>query len=726
MLTPEIIHSTFDHPLHTRFDEGLNDVWISSRSRWGSNRWDFDNATHGSKSCGSRVNWNIDLPNGRSLLDAEYATLLNWLRRFVWSLFVAPGDNATALKPGSVARVNAGLVRVVPWLVENSIRLPKELDRYALNTFRQDLPQLLATSNDDVDGDSVGAGIGRSVANYTVGIIYKLWQQRRALEDCGIEPMPERPWPEIRGAHTLALSVATEAAGWIQPLPDEIAVPLINRATWFLDAPADDAMRLQDALMDACDRRPGTHRIAPGNSTTTRARWQREACASFSFSCPKGEDSPWHPPLPLRKGGAGEHSALLQSLRLVKRVQTAAILTLQWSTGMRASELCGLRAGIDLKTGLPLSVQVQASSTGLNEEFLLVSELSKTEGAPRPVPWRLGMRPIGSKEIPIAVRALLILDRLLAPYRKLLETDRLLISISSSQGLPKTRDGVAKMTAQRINDLYRDFVAECVDLRQLPDSSAHFVSTNDLVKWRESNGRIITSHQVRKTFAQYVLSVDPRLLPAVKRQFHHISMAMTEAGYWGNNVLQIEPVHAVAAQQTAMIVFELATGRTKVAGKMGVQLELHIADLSKRLSGMGIEAGWREAVRWSRSNGLQITFGAHGGCFPANPSKMECWKRAGKRPLGNLAPNYSTREPGVCAGCSCFLIDARHIPFWESRYLENEVAYREAKARGDEASFRRVRDRAAQARAFLHHVGADLAELKRRVDQEANTDVKNI
>src|SRR5205085_330784 len=113
------------------------------------------------------------------------------------------------------------------------------------------------------------------------------------------------------------------------------------------------------------------------------------------------------------------------------------------------------------------------------------------------------------------------------------------------------------------------------------------------VRWRVSKGRILTSHRLRKTYALYVLSVDPRLLPAVKRQFQHLSMAMTERGYWGTNILQIEPVNAVAAQQTAMFMFELATGRTKTAGKMGDQLEVQIVELRAKLSGLGIEAGWR-------------------------------------------------------------------------------------------------------------------------------------
>ena len=718
--TAGVIKTTVAGPLHLRQDADLPEAWVSTTSQWKSRTWDLDNPTNGAKASGSRIIWDIELHNGHNLLDATHGALLDWLRRFVWSLFAAPCGNAVALKPGSAGVVSAGLARLVPWLVENSIRLPKELDRAALDIYRQDLPSLMAASADDLNDDLDDTAIGQSMAYSALSIVYKLWQQRQAFLDCGIEPMPDRPWPEMQGANTLAKEIATEAKGWIQPLPDEIAVPLINRATWFLGTCAEDVIRLQEALMEAYHRPPGAHGNGPGVSTPARSYRQRSACADFSFSVPAGDSVPWHPPLLRKKIDDSSQSSLLRSLQLVKRVQAAAMLDIQWSTGMRASELCGLSAGVDLKTGLPSSVEVRVSASGLNEEFILRGELSKMEEVPREVPWRLGMRPLGSEELPIAVRALLVLDRLLAPYRDLFRTDRLLVSLTSKNGLPKTSDGVGRMTCQQINNLYRDFIAEWVDLSQIPDESEHRIAPGDLVKWRESKGRIITSHQLRKTYAQYVLAVEPRLLPAVKRQFHHMSLAMTERGYWGNNIRQIEPIHAVAAQQTAMLMYELATGRTKVAGKMGVQLEEHIADLSQRLSGMGIERGWREAVRWVRSNGLHITFGAHGGCLPLRPSKMECWKRASERPLGSSAPNYDTREPGVCAGCSCFWMDARHVPFWEIRYVENEVAYREGIARGDEPSFRRIRDRAAQARAFLLHVGADVKLLDQRVHEETN------
>jgi hypothetical protein len=99
------------------------------------------------------------------------------------------------------------------------------------------------------------------------------------------------------------------------------------------------------------------------------------------------------PPLPL----IGPTHRLRQ---LIIAVRSAAHIVIQATTGMRISEICGLKAGIDPETGLPFSVEVQESLNGLSEVFILTSCLSKTEDTPRAVPWILGYRPKGSMDLP--------------------------------------------------------------------------------------------------------------------------------------------------------------------------------------------------------------------------------------------------------------------------------------------------------------------------------------
>ncbi|MFC5570819.1 hypothetical protein ACFPN1_12185 [Lysobacter yangpyeongensis] len=525
--------------------------------------------------------------------------------------------------------------------------------------------------------------------------------------------MPEKPWGEYKGAHSIATQIATEELGWIQPLPDEVAVPLLNRATWFLHTPASDLLELQAEMEAAYYRLPGRHPNGNGTSESAREHRQSKICKEWRFSVFEGDERSWHPPL-----AACATAPTQRALRLIKSLQSAAMLTIQGFTGLRVSELCGLPAGVDPHTGLPHCVECKLSASGLHEIFVLKTELSKTEETPRDTCWQIGLRPVGSEELPIPVRAIIILDELLAPYRRLINSKQLLVSLRASRGLPKTPSGVEKITRDRVLAMYKDFVEEWVDLSELPEESAHPTQSLDLKDWRESKGRILTTHQLRKTFALYVLSVDPRLLPAIKRQFQHVSLAMTESGYWGGNPNQVEPVHSVSAQQTALIMYELATGRKKIAGQASERLEVGASQLKKLVEGLSLEQGWRKAVRWVRDNDIHSGFSFYGGCLPLATSEMECWKRTGAKPLGHQNPNYLTRDQGVCSGCRCFWMDARHVPKWEQRYVENETAFRLAESRGDTASFRRIRERARQAAALLRSIDFDLSSAEQKIKEE--------
>src|SRR5437868_6132644 len=102
MLTAEIITLTSGTPLHLYTASELTTQWVSSRSRWRDVRWLFDNPTPGIHPSHSAMVWNVLLPDHTLLTDPQHSRLLDWLRRFVWSLFAAPG-NGVPLAPGSLS-----------------------------------------------------------------------------------------------------------------------------------------------------------------------------------------------------------------------------------------------------------------------------------------------------------------------------------------------------------------------------------------------------------------------------------------------------------------------------------------------------------------------------------------------------------------------------------------------------------------------------------------------
>jgi integrase len=522
--------------------------------------------------------------------------------------------------------------------------------------------------------------------------------------------------------------LATKATGWIKPLPDEVVIPLLNKAAWFLGTPADDVVRLLDVVRDPLagtevivKRSRGT-RIAArkaGVQVSARLRRARAFLDAFEFGTPPGGSQPWHEPL----DSAYERSSNCQRTRtsrireLWEAVRDAAAIIVQATSGMRVSELLGILAGTDEATGFPKGVRLELSATGLYEWFVIRSQLSKTEeGLPREVDWVLGMRPVGSNETPLAVRALQVLDRLHEPWRACARTDRLILAGRNGTTLPVASMRLGAMESSKANEAMKRFISGWLDLSGLPDESARKTEDNDLVRWRESKGAIFSTHMLRKAWAQFALACDSRLLPAIQMQYHHISLAMTEGGYIGRNPLLLNELDSMSTQKTNLAVFDIIVGKSKLAGRMGEQLEQALAKLRAEAGKLPTSEKWRQAVEWTERNDLKMFFTAHATCCPTRTSEMRCHDASNTPVWLRKAPNTATREPSVCAGCACAIMDSSHEPFWSDRYVGCEVSVRQAEAAGAPSDpFREIRFRADQARGILKKFGADLDALDARV-----------
>ena len=361
--------------------------------------------------------------------------------------------------------------------------------------------------------------------------------------------------------------------------------------------------------------------------------------------------------------------------QLVQDIRSAAQIVIQATTGMRISEICGMKAGIDPQTGLPKSVTVRDSLSGLAEVFVIFTGLSKTEETQRNVEWTLGYRPKGSPYLPPAVQAIIVLDRLLAPYRAMLDSDELFVSFTTSSSLPKTRKGVGRILAGHLRNGVGDFISNWVDLTGLPDNAARRTMDNELVPYRASCGRCIGTHQWRKTFGHFVTAVDRRLLHDLQMHFHHVASAMTDGAYTGNPVLARD-INDVRYQHMAMLALDIAEGDTRIGGRFGEDLERKVrSELGPRINGVQAEEAYREAFVYVEEAGLdRLFFEPHGICGARSASQMACHEEAGTTALARwsnrLMPNYETRTSTLCAGCDSFAIAKWHLPFWEERYIE--------------------------------------------------------
>lgn len=701
----------------------------------------------------------MNLPDGRNLLDLHHADLLDWLRRLVWSLFAAPGDGAAALKTGSLARINLGLRYWVAWLVAQEIAWPCQIDTDVVAAYQFHL------QGDAADGLDAEA-LTLSVAYQRLTPFALLWRQRFTLERTGIAPMPVAPFGRV-GVIKIAKKIAAVASGGYRPLPDEVAIPVINAAMAMLGTPAADVIRLAEACASAfasgmavtagpdhrkvlaeqrqlstakafrfaeVDGRPWHAPLDPNEwdeeviaHAKRRLQSYLETCRSDGQKQPQGQttlpiyrysgldnvdlrrvvmnlglnpgDEPLlcrHPALhalidaaALEQGCASvPFIGIIQRVRqLVLAIRSAAHLVIQASTGMRISEICGLKAGIDPATGLPRSVKIQVSLNGLTEVFILTSDLSKTEETPRAVPWVLGYRPKGSTEFPPAVQAVVILDRLLRPWREMLGTGDLLVSFRSPHGIPKTPNSVGRILGDRLRLDAQDFIAEWVDLTDLPDEATRKTMDNELVPYRASHGRTITTHQLRKTFGYFASNVDRRLLPMLQMNFHHVSIAMTDGAYTGNPILERD-TNDVRYQSLALESLEIARGDSRMTGRYGEQLERKIvAELGARISGLSTEEAYFEAFVYVEETGIdRLFFEPYGTCGALSASDMACHEIGGTTDVARwqpqLLPNYETRQPSLCVSCACFAISRRHSPYWERRYIDNMAQLRVFAASG--------------------------------------------
>lgn len=702
--TVDIIRKAPPVPLHLREDDGLASEHVSSVSRWNSPQWWLDGPTKGQESCVQMIPWDFRMPGGTNFMDATYAPLLDAARRFVWSLLTAPGDGAKCLAPGSASNLSTGLKHLITWMIKNAYSSFAELTSEALAQYLDDLALAVADTDSDLESEA------QIVAR--LRIIFWLWQQRRELEKAGIGSLPSRPWPGYRSPE-LARMIGVKAARQIPPLPDEVALPVLNAAYRMIGTPADDIIRLSRIYLEA------------SKSATTRFTAfvrGRNAIEAFRFSDVDASGNAWREPLlataKALTAGVNPLRPINELRRLVMDVYGAAVIIIQATTGMRISEVAGLPAGLDKKTGLPACVRVQPSASGLHELFILTSDMSKGNDVPDDAEWVLGMRLRGTSDIPIPVRAIQVLHELLKPWRSLSGSRDLLLTLSTTNGISRTADDVSRVRCNHLRNWMRIFVMRHVDLSYLPDTSNRAVLPNDLVPYRVSRGRCIKTHQWRKTLAHFVFNTDSSMIPALAQQFQHMSTAITEHGYLGRNQALFETFDSVRVQETTSFIYEHMLGRSVLAGRMGKAIEDHIDEIRKATEGLDPVRAWRKVYKIVSDDGIRLWFAPHGKCMPLNPAQMRCHEAAGTASWRNKEPNYEAREPTLCAGCGCFVLDGRHVPYWEQRYVENWAAWRRAERNGTEGQFRVVRHRAEQARSLLAKLQIDTTVLDRIVERE--------
>ncbi|OGT57193.1 MAG: hypothetical protein A3E01_14130 [Gammaproteobacteria bacterium RIFCSPHIGHO2_12_FULL_63_22] len=702
---------------HLHLEASPWDAPVSTRSKFGDLVWLLDITTPGQGPGSARVDWDFDLGDGLSFGQPRFSVLRGGLMRLVWSLFT-DRRSGLDLTVGSVMKLSTAMRCLVRWMIKNDYVCISELTSAASEEYLDDVVSSYMLETELVEGDQaeneseddeqddpeIPLGALRPRTNFWS----LLWAQRAVLREAGVAVLPEAPFGG-KSARTVANTLATKIVGWIPPVPDEVALPVMAEAHRWLWERADDVIRLQDDYLALY--RPELCSVYAGVVAGV-------ALENFSFSCASPDLVPWRGPLEeaprlsmlsgqWRMAVHDSHSVLRT---LIEDVCAACVIVLQSEAGPRINEICGLIAGMNVQTGLPGCLELRSSKTGLNEHFFLKGMLSKMRRVPEEVEWLIGARPAGSNFIPAPVRAIQVLQRLFEPLRSNATDDslrsKLIVQFTAPRGYPRDGNMIGRVLTSRLRTLQRVFIGNHVDLSGLPDRNAQ---GQDLARYRVTKGACLLTHSWRKSYALYVFRTDSRMIGAIAQQFHHLSLAMTEQGYLGNDPSLLEVMNGVRVQQTAQFFYEMARGERRITGRIAKLVDEFRAEFARILGTAQGMAGIAVMQRWVLNEDVRIWFSRHGKCFMGlAPSKARCHELGGTTHWANAEPNYVHRNPETCLGCPLYAVDAEHAEFWLLRYVEN-ASFAAGSATGKAA--RAAKLRANQSEAVLQAIRVPLPAL---------------
>jgi hypothetical protein len=379
----------------------------------------------------------------------------------------------------------------------------------------------------------------------------------------------------------------------------------------------------------------------------------------------------------------------VQQLRnLIHDLRDCCVIAIQAFVGMRISEVCGLQAAPrHPTTGLPACVDIRSSLSGLHDVFYITGQLYKTTAQWEPATWVAGSRPKDSDYLPPPIAALTILEELYRPWRELMGSNDLIVGFRWPTGLPTRAADLRPMTSVALAQGQRAWITQYVEM---PASAK---------TWH------VTTHQWRKSFALYMVRTDSRLLQAVRQHFKHVSLAMTEQGYLGNDADLLGIMDDTLLQETARILFEITTGQTRVGGKLATVIAERRAQIQQHLDGLDTQAQRREIEHLVRSTDMRVYACDWGWCL-FRPETARCTTHVGRFKMQARRPDLAQRYPAVCCECANLAVTPDHAAFWRDRLATYETAIRQYHEMGHVGVAAVYRERADQSRAILKMMGA--------------------
>ncbi|WP_194725728.1 hypothetical protein [Noviherbaspirillum malthae] len=713
---------------------------VSAESLWPHLTWRFKHSTSGKRIIS--IGWQFPLPDGTLSTDSQHRLLLRSFQEVFWGLINNTGYYGKPLSIGSIPRIGVGIKELFRWMVFRGYRSFFDLDSSVQQRYLSELPILLAnpvefystpalsmslvedvieeaisdeeitatktataenSKSDPDDRINDDDNLPYSRVEIRINTFNYIYSQLNTLNEQGIPAIQAPPFDGLKTSKVVN-QVTSFTIRRIPPLPDEVATPLLTEAIKRICHKGEDIVRLQTQFIEFRSK----YDLSNFNSDELYSGLNA-IIENFEFSIIPGERRPWREKIVSVKVdtpemGPSELVATQVLRHEVMRTVAACVIVIQYMSGLRISEVCSTKAGINSITKLPSCIDIELTKSGLMEVFKLKAKLSK--GVPTPVDekWVIGARPVGSSHLPLTVIALKLLDKLLSPWRTLAHSTDMIVGFTNRRGLPRFRDSVSEVSSYQLLREIKNFIYYEVDLSKLPDRNAR---GEDLSMYRDTKGYCIKTHQGRKTFSAYVLETRSSHLRAVSEHFKHLTLTTTENAYFSHTSKYTSERENIIYSETVSYMVSIITG-LRITGKMAEVVDKYFSEAGfKEIDDMAeLE---RKVEKLVYMHDLRIFFSDHGKCFiRCMPLESRCHEVSGGASWHKVSPNFSNRSPGLCSGCRCFGTDSSHLPYWEARAKEMSEVLKKAKAAGRDTEYRVIKLRAEQSIKIVKSIKTSL------------------
>jgi hypothetical protein len=689
------------------------DKMVSSQSAWTDATWRLDVDEPGYGASGVAVGWSPGLFTSDGTRVPE--SIVEDCRRLVW-IGLADASLTFTRKVSGAASIITGVTSLMRYLaragkVGFSEWTPADTDHYIeclIEDFtNKELSSIAAGQDEDsseptkhgdqpATGPSVAASSLAGRVKIRISTLDYIWRARHQLRKAGV-PVPERDPLSGRTASKVAGYLVDAIEDAIPPMPDEVFLTVVNGAQQVVEIHGPEVLEAQRLWFEE---------TGGLGSYGARQRALRRL-AGFKFDTAGQSTVSWPERL------AEKASASSKGLsRLITALRDSCCLLILASTGIRLSELATIRSGWKHGAEFPDCIVVRRTDDKMLDLFFVVGSVIKHRDTECQEEWLIGCRAAGTAHVPAAVRAVMTLETLMAPWRNLAGNprarERMCVSLNG-QGLPRSADGILPLTranfAYSARKLYRDFI----DFEPLPDFSEG--SGWDLRPFKEGRGKSIRIYQYRKNYSKFMMRIDSRLLLALKRQFKHMQVATTQTYYVNNNPgIPTGPAdeRRLSAGRTLA---EILRPGEPLGGRLAKLISRHEQVMPQRRG----HGNFAEVSAEELSvNGGVLLPGEHGWCaIRLAPHLSRCNAARGAANFLTLEPNLTERSATACLGCQVFLIDGSNAGFWRKRHAKAEATWTQAVTAAERLGDPAILDDYATAKAIAAQAAAVLRSLEK-------------